>query len=189
MIFCRLFVRLLLLAACASAPLALAAGNYNTTDITVGTTVITIPAPKEFALLPPEAQPYFEWITRFITPNSEQFAVFLSEADVANAKQGGMPDSRGRMFRVQTTKQLIPISFTRAQFTKFKSALKAQNESMLKEVEAEMPGVVGKIIKEISDSHKVNLGDFGLSTVQMMQFRLMMTRSEKSHILCCSPSK
>ena len=125
-------------------------------DITIGTTRLTIPAPEGFALISDDVQPYSDISKRFVPPSNEQFAQFLSEADAAAARRGEIPVAE-RRFYVQTVRQLITPVVSSSDFAELKRELKAQNETLMKKVESQMPGFMDKVNKGISKDYDVDL--------------------------------
>lgn len=141
-------------------PLALAI------DISVGETQLSIPAPAGFSPVTSDMKPYAELATRLVPPSNEQFALFLPSADTAIAARGEIPVSE-RKFSVQTIKEMIRQYVSAADFAELKRILKTQNEEILKKAEAQMPGLLEKMNKSLSDAEKV---DLNLSVVQMLPF-------------------
>src|SRR5208283_1250747 len=108
-------------------------------DITVGGTRLSIPAPPGFSPITSEMKPYADIAERYVSPTNQQFALFLPNTDVVLAISGGLPKPR-RWFCVQTAKIAIERSFTDADFTHLKRTLTAQNEEIIREAEAKVPG-------------------------------------------------
>ena len=153
----------LLLSACA---LALMSPLAGATEIVIGDTHLSIPAPAGFAPVTRDMKPYAEFAQRFVPETNEQFALFLSPADAAEAAKGGMPVPE-RKFYVQTAKALIQPFVGAADFAKLKDAIKTQNADYMKKVEAQMPGMMKKLSQGISDDYQV---DVNLLVTQMLPF-------------------
>jgi hypothetical protein len=135
-------------------------------DISIGGTQLSIPAPAGYSPITSEMKPYAEIAKRFVPPSNEQYALFLPQADTAIAAKGGIPESE-RRFYVQTSIQVIDQFVSSAEFAELKRTIKAQNAEQLKKVEAQMPGMLQKMNKGISDDYNVNLN---LSLNQMVPF-------------------
>jgi len=112
-------------------------------EIRVGSTRLSIPSPEGYAPVTSDMKPYADFAKRFIPPSNEQFAIFLTQADIAIAARGDIPTPK-RWFYVQTEKDLINIFVTSSDFAKLKSQIKSQNQRFLKEAEAETPGLLKK---------------------------------------------
>jgi hypothetical protein len=109
-------------------------------------------------------QPYAELAKRFVPPSNEQFALFLPEEDVATAARGEIPQPK-RWFYVQTTKSLIQPFVSAADFAQIKQAVKTQNDETMKKAESQMPGLLQKVNKGLSEDYKL---DLNLSVDQML---------------------
>ena len=125
-------------------------------EISVGTRRLKIPPPEGFSAITSDMQPYADFAKQFVPPSNEQFALFLSDADVALAARGEIPQPR-RWFYIQTTKALVHKFVSTAEFAEIKRAVKRQNEEILKEVESQMPDLFEKINKRIAADYQVDL--------------------------------
>lgn len=133
-------------------------------DITVGTTRLNIPAPEGYVTVTSNMKPYADIAKRFVAPSNQQYALFISDESATIAKKGGTPESP-RKFALQVPKQIIKPTIAKADFAKFKSILKTQNEKLMKQAEAEMPGIVKKMTDGLSKNYDVNLN---VTSLQML---------------------
>ena len=133
-------------------------------DISVGSTQISIPTPAGFSPVTKEMAKYAEFAARFVPATNKQFVVFLPEEDAVKAAKGEIPQSE-RKFYVQTTNELITPFVSASDFAGFKRVVKTQNEELVRKAQQQMPGILQKINKGISDHYVV---DLGLSLNSMM---------------------
>ncbi len=132
-------------------------------EISVGGTRLSIPPPDGYAPITSD-MPYAEFAKRFVPPMNEQFALFLSDADIASAARGEIPKSE-RRFYVQTAKKIVQPFVSTADFAELKRTIKTQNDEALKKAQAQMPGFLEKANKGIADDYNV---DLNLSLDQML---------------------
>lgn len=136
----------------------------HATEISVGGTSLSIPSPTGYSQITTAMKPFSELAARVVPPSNEQMALFLPIADVKSAAKGGIPDSIRRL-AVQVAKKLIHSFVTNADFAEIKQTMKTQNDKMLKEIEAESPGIFEKLNKGILRDYDL---DLKLSNVQMI---------------------
>ena len=127
---------------------------------------LSIPAPPGYALVTDDMKPYAQLVMRFVPPGNQQFALFVSTTDAAVAAQGVLPKAE-RRFVVQSAKELIPFTFTIADFAELKRTLKSQNAEILKEVQANSPALFASVNKGIIEDYKK---DPNISLNQMVPF-------------------
>jgi hypothetical protein len=125
-------------------------------EITIGSTQLTIPAPAGYAPVTAEMKPYSDLAIKFVAPSNEQFAIFLPASDAQLAASGGIPQSE-RRFCVQTAKEIVQPFVSNEQFAELKQIIKTQNDAILKKAAAEMPDLLAKASKELSDDYSVAL--------------------------------
>jgi hypothetical protein len=135
-------------------------------EINLGGTRLVIPAPEGYSLITSDMQPFADYAKRFVPPQNEQFAQFLTTADTAEAARGKIPQYK-RWFAVQAAKATIQPFITASDFGKLKRAITFQNGEILKKAEKEMPGIAEKINKGIKDDYKA---DLNFSFNQMLPF-------------------
>ena len=149
----------LLLALCFAAlsPFAVAV------DISVGGTMLSIPAPDGFSVVTAEMKPYVEFSRHMVPSSNEQFVQFLSAADAALAATGKMPEPE-RRFYIQTSKALIQPFVANADYVQLMRTIKSQNQEISKEIEAQIPGLLQEVNKNIAADTRV---DPGIAMTQM----------------------
>lgn len=135
-------------------------------EINLGGTRLAIPAPEGYSPITSDMQPFADYARRFVPPQNEQFAQFLTAADAAQAASGKIPRYE-RWFAVQAAKATIKPFITASDFGKLKRAITSQNGEMLKKAEKEMPSIAEKINKGFKDDYKA---DLNLSINQMLPF-------------------
>lgn len=134
--------------------------------INVGGTVLEIPNPPGFAELTPQMNTVYQLQRQLVAPNNEQFVAFIAESEIPRAIKNEVPDME-RTFSVQTSKTLVGISVSSADFLKIKKFIKTENEEVFKKVEKEIPGLMDKANKGITKQFGV---DLALSMSQMIPF-------------------
>ena len=135
-------------------------------EISVGGTRFSIPAPSGFAPLTADMNPSADIALRFVPPNSDQFVLFLPESEIAAASSGGIPTFE-RRFVVQTAKEFSQSSLSTADFAELKRLVKTKNEEAIRRAEAQLPNLLQKVNKGISNDYKQNLN---LSVSQVRAF-------------------
>jgi hypothetical protein len=144
--------------------LALLSAAALAVEIDVGSTRLTVPAPDGYALVTDDMRPYADIAKRFVPPQNQQFALFLSPVDAALAAKGGAPEPQ-RFFYVQTLRDLAYRPVTTRDFAGLKRAMKAENDKIAGEIEAKAPGMIREINAGIEKDYDV---DIALSVSQVV---------------------
>lgn len=134
------------------------------TDISVGGVSLTIPDPEGFSPVTQEMELLFELQKQFVAPTNEEFVSFIPEQDVPAVLQGNIPNLP-RRFTVQTVKTLIDKSVSTSGFEEFKSIIKTQNDKIMQEAEALLPGLTQQMNEGINEKYDI---DIAFSVSQMM---------------------
>jgi hypothetical protein len=132
-------------------------------EISVGSTPITILPPDGYVQVTDDVQPYADFAKRFVAPSNVQFALFISEADMAIAVKGEMPQTR-RWFYVQAAKKIIPRFTSSAEFVNLKNTIKGQNDEIIQKAQRTAPEYFDKLNKGLSDDYKLDI-DLALQKV------------------------
>jgi hypothetical protein len=136
--------------------LALVPAAAMAVEIEVGSTRLSIPAPDSYALVTDDMRPYADVAKRFVPPQNQQFALFLSPVDAALAAKGSVPEPQ-RLFYVQTLRDLVYRPMTTRDFASLKRAMKAENDQIAREIEAKAPGMIREINAGIEKAYDVDL--------------------------------
>src|ERR1039458_563200 len=139
----RRFAHALAVVALTALLLAMPISSIATT-ISVGGTLINIPAPPGFAALTPDMGRLYDYQQKFVAPGNEEFVEFVPEATIPAASKGDLPELPKR-FIVQTPKSLIGPTVSQPTFAEMKQSVKAENEEQLKKIQATLPGLIGKL--------------------------------------------
>lgn len=138
------------------------AGWPNT--ISIGGTALDIPNPPGFAAITPQMTGTYEFQKQFVPPSNEQFIAFMPELEVPQALRNEIPDLT-RYFSVQTSKANVDVFIFSSDFSMFKQIIKTQNEEMIKEVEKNLPDLLGKVSEGINKKYDL---DIAFSVSQMI---------------------
>jgi hypothetical protein len=122
---------------------------------------LEIPNPRGFAVVTPRMATVYEFQKQFVAPTNEQFIAFIPESAVPLALKNEIPDLT-RTFAAQTAKTLVSASVSSSDFLKLKQMIKNQNEELMKKVEKDVPGLMGKINQGITKKYDIDLA-FSLS--------------------------
>lgn len=133
-------------------------------DISVGGVLLKIPSPEGFSAVTPQMAFLYEAQKHFVAPMNEEFVTFIPDDVVEMALNDDVPDLP-RRFTVQTAKPLVGRTITSLDFATLKHTIKTQNHELLKQVEAQLPELVGKMNEGIKEQYDV---DLALSVSQMV---------------------
>lgn len=139
-----------------AALLFMAPGVTSANNILIGDVWIEVPNPPGFTPLTPQMTTLYDFHKHFVAPTVDEFIAFIPESKVPAAMKGESPYPM-RRFTVQTAKDLVIVSVSNADFLKFKTIAKSQNDALMDKIESELPGLFGKISSGISDHYGVDL--------------------------------
>ena len=129
-------------------------------EINVGGARLNIPAPEGYAPVTSDMQPYAETAKQFVSPSSQQFALFIPDEFIAIARKGGFPDTT-RRFEVWAPRVIIGKTVSKESFDDLKKGLNAQNEENIKQIDAEFPDIRKKIAGILSKNFDASIGITG----------------------------
>lgn len=132
-------------------PLVVAANT-----ISVGGQSVKVPAPSGYAPVTSGMSELYELDKMLVAPTNEKFITFIPEELIPAALQGEVSEF-ARGFSVQTTKIIASRAVTNTDFREFKDKFRTENDQIIKKVEGQLPGIMGKINEDISGKYDVNL--------------------------------
>ena len=133
-------------------------------DISIGDVSLVIPKPEGFSPVTPKMAVLYEVQKQFVAPSNEEFISFIPDDVVEVVLKDEIPDLP-RRFTVQTSRNLVNATVSSSYFLSLKKIIKSQNTKIIKEVEAQLPEIMGKMNKGIKEQYEV---DLALSVSQMV---------------------
>lgn len=124
--------------------------NVQAAEVEVGDRTITIPFPEGFVALTPEMSPYYEMMQAYIGPSNVRYLSLIPESAAEALLQGQTVEVR-RYINIESEATLSNRSVSSSDFADFKAVLRDQVEQMYDEVEREMPRLMEKGNRELSE--------------------------------------
>jgi hypothetical protein len=124
-------------------------------DIKIGDTSITVPSPNGFLPVTGNMFMVNQFLENMVAPQNIRFISFIPEQTLPAIRRGEMPDLTHNV-SVQTEKDVVNATITKADFEQFKKLMHAQNDELVNQVENEAPGLMDKFNKGIGNDFNVN---------------------------------
>jgi hypothetical protein len=135
-------------------------------DIDIGGTSITVPSPNGFLPVTRNMVVVNQFLENLVAPQNIRFISFIPEQALPVMRRGEMPDLTHNL-SVQTAKEVVNATVTKANFEQFKKLMRAQNEEWVKKIEKQAPGIMDKINKGMGSDFNVK-SDFNLNGIVML---------------------
>lgn len=133
-------------------------------SIDVGGQGIEVPTPLGYAPVTSGMSGLYEAQNIFASPANEKYITFIPEALVPSALRGEIPEL-STWFSVQTVKAIAAKSVSSTDFSRLKEQIRTETSRLTKEIEAQAPGLLGEINRNISSAYNV---EQALSLSQMV---------------------
>lgn len=159
--------------------LLLISGYLSASEISIGRTNIEIPNPEGFVAVTPKMVSLYEFQKQFVVPSNVEFRGFITEKDVPTALKDEIPELQKRL-AVQTTKSLVNMSVSKADFAKIKEKIKLQHNEILKKAESAISKAMGMVNSNLNENYDV---DFALSVTRIVPLPI---HGETDHTLAFS---
>lgn len=124
--------------------------------ISVGGQSVKVPTPSGYAPVTSEMSELYELQKMFVAPTNEEFITFIPEELIPAVLQGEIPEIN-RWFSVQTARTIASRAVTSTDFRGVKDKIRTENDQLIKKVEGQLPGLMGKINEDFSGKYDVNL--------------------------------
>jgi hypothetical protein len=125
-------------------------------EIEVGDRLIKLPLPDGFVELTPAISPYYEAMRAYIGPNNLRYATLITTND-AEALLRGEDIELERYMNVESEKGISATSVSSVQFADYRHIVRSQIDDMYANVEEQLPEIVGKGNREISEEFNADL--------------------------------
>ena len=132
------------------------AGLVNAATFSVDGKDLEIPSPNGFSLVTQEMDAVYRLSLQMADPMNDQLAYYIAESEVPVAMSGEIP-SLERYYILKVNKKLKNMVIGSKDFAELKSVTKRQNREILKSVETQMPGLMEKTSKGISEEFDVDV--------------------------------
>jgi hypothetical protein len=124
-------------------------------DIEIGGTPITIPSPNGFLPVTGNMFMVNQFLENMVVPQNIRFISFIPEQAFPAIRRGEIPDLTHNL-SVQTEKDVVNATITKADFEQFKKLMHTQNDELVKKVEKEAPGFMDKLNNGMESDFNVN---------------------------------
>lgn len=135
-------------------------------DINIGGTSITVPSPNGFLPVTQNMAVVNQFLENLVAPQNIRFISFIPEEALPAMRRGEMPDLTHNV-SVQTEKEVVNATITKANFDQCKKLMRAQNAELAKRIEKQAPGVMDKINKGMGSDFNVK-SDFNFKGIVML---------------------